>query len=303
MGRREAGQAPLSSLLAWEPRLWPHGDNRSQWPGLALGLEAAWGPPAHGACPALHGDHGTSSLCAVQRSSHRPRVAVEPLKRGSCGGRPELQLYSLLLTLNQNWWRGARAPCGTLWVWNEARAARGPLARSLCLDQIFPRTLKITLKKKRGIMQRRTPRAASSVRAADRLSDVSICPGDAARGERKLLDASLFLTVYLQLHETSRNEPATSERRHPPCPPPVRRPAPPRAPPTAARVGVEVPGRGPSGRRAFPAVPLGLGVAAARAAGRARVAGGLAAARAAGPTRWPLPEQRRPLVAGTRVPR
>lgn len=61
-------------------------------------------------------------------------------------------------------------------------------------------------------MQRRTPRAASSVRAADRLSDVSICPGDAARGERKLLDASLFLTVYLQLHETSRNEPATSER-------------------------------------------------------------------------------------------
>lgn len=158
-------------------------------------------------------------------------------------------------------------------------------------------------KKKRGIMQRRTPRAASSVRAADRLSDASICPGDAARGERKLLDASLFLTVYLQLRETSRNKPATSERRPPPCPPPVRRPAPPRAPPTAARVGVEVPGRGLSGRRAFPAVPLGLGVAAARAAGRARVAGGLAVARAAGPTRWPLPEQRRPLVAGTRVPR
>lgn len=187
----------------------------------------------------------------------------------------------------------------------ERGAGRPGTARSFFVSgsDLSKNTKNNLKKKKRGIMQRRTPRAASSVRAADRLSDVSICPGDAARGERKLLDASLFLTVYLQLRETSRNEPATSERRPPPCPPPVRRPAPPRAPPTAARVGVEVPGRGPSGRRAFPAVPLGLGVAAARAAGRARVAGGLAAARAAGPTRWPLPEQRRPLVAGTRVPR
>lgn len=184
MGRREAGQAPLSSLLAWEPRPWPHGDNRSQWPGLTLGPEAAWGPPAHGACPALPGDHGTSSLCAVQRSSHRPRVAVEPLKRGSCGGRPELQLYSLLLTLNQNWWRGARAPCGTPWVWNEARAARGPLARSLCLDQIFPRTLKITLKKKTGNNAETNPSGCeqrASCRSAERCLHLSRrrCP----RGE------------------------------------------------------------------------------------------------------------------------
>lgn len=59
---REAGQAPLSSCLAWKPRLWPHGDNWSQRPGLTLSPEAAWGPLAHGGVQHRPVNYGESSL-------------------------------------------------------------------------------------------------------------------------------------------------------------------------------------------------------------------------------------------------